>query len=69
MTGKGTPMQTFWSGNFYDFHDGAGLCSPGRWPPEQRRKTAWREAKMARKELLDVISKSIGDTGDTACTS
>ena len=36
LVGRGKPVHTFWSGNYYPFHDGAGLCSPGRWDPAHR---------------------------------
>ena len=32
--GKGAPLKTTVFGKRRDFHDGAGLCSPGRWSPE-----------------------------------
>ena len=35
--GIGPPIQALHKGRARDIHDGAGLCSPGRWPPGQRR--------------------------------
>ena len=37
--GYGRPMPARWGGKHREFHDGAGLCSPGRWPPPLRRTT------------------------------
>lgn len=34
--GRGHPMQCFYKGKHRTIHDGGGLCSPGRWPIEQR---------------------------------
>eukprot|EP00434_Breviolum_minutum_P036054 symbB.v1.2.031930.t2/scaffold3763.1/size50786/1 len=34
--GQGPPMQCFYKGKHRTIHDGGGLCSPGRWPVDQR---------------------------------
>ena len=34
--GRGPPRQTYMLGKTAEFHDGAGLTSPGRWKPEDR---------------------------------
>ena len=34
--GIGPPMQTKYKGLLRPIHDGAGLCSPGRWPVGRR---------------------------------
>ena len=31
-SGLGPPMQVSYKGEVRALHDGAGLCSPGRWP-------------------------------------
>ena len=41
--GSGVPMQCFYKGKHRTIHDGGGLCSPGRWPVEQRRPLKVRE--------------------------
>ena len=41
--GSGVPMQCFYKGKHRTIHDGGGLCSPGRWPVEQRRPMKGRE--------------------------
>ena len=35
--GAGPPLHTMVAGKTKPFHAGAGLCSPGRWPPERRQ--------------------------------
>ena len=35
-SGQGPPMQCFYKGKHRTIHDGGGLCSPGRWPVDQR---------------------------------
>ncbi len=43
--GHGKPMQCFYKGKHRTIHDGGGLCSPGRWPVNQRRPLSSREGK------------------------
>ena len=38
--GVGPPMQTKYKGDLRPLHDGAGLCSPGRWPVGRRTAPA-----------------------------
>ena len=33
--GRGRPLRADACGKLRDFHDGAGLCTPGRWPPDR----------------------------------
>eukprot|EP00438_Fugacium_kawagutii_P021415 Skav230573 [mRNA] locus=scaffold971:152920:156087:- [translate_table: standard] len=35
--GWGRPIRCYYKGRFRTIHDGGGLCSPGRWPVEQRK--------------------------------
>ena len=34
--GVGPPLQARWGGRWRQMHDGAGLCSPGRWEPGKK---------------------------------
>ena len=43
--GLGPPMQTKYKGELRSIHDGAGLCSPGRWPVERRTAPASETGK------------------------
>ena len=35
--GRGRPREVTFMGRTAAFHDGGGICSPGRWPPGKRR--------------------------------
>ena len=58
--GWGDPRICRAPGKTRDFHDGAGLSSPGRWDVENRlwNNEAW--VKSLRKELLDIVSDRCG---------
>ena len=44
----GQPLVCRHSKEYHEFVDGLGLCSPGRWHPEQRgRMCSWRESNHA----------------------
>ena len=43
--GNGKPMQCFYKGKHRTVHDGGGLCSPGRWPVEQRVPMSTRDGQ------------------------
>lgn len=36
--GKGVPVLVYYKGKHRPINDGAGLCSPGRWRPSQRKR-------------------------------
>jgi hypothetical protein len=56
--GKGPPLLTRWSGRPRAFHDGAGLCSPGRWPPHRRRPLpGGGAARLVRDAILAAVRK------------
>ena len=61
--GRGAPSTTILAGKRRTFTDGAGLCSPGRWPPE-RRRTAVSDpdlviAQKSFSVLSDLIAKEL----------
>ena len=43
--GVGPPMQTRYKGDLRAIHDGAGLCSPGRWPVGRRTAPATEQGR------------------------
>ena len=43
--GVGPPMQTKYKGELRSIHDGAGLCSPGRWPVGRRTAPSTEKGK------------------------
>ena len=52
--GRGKPIVITQAGKKKEFHDGAGLCSPGRWHPRDRRECALsRSLHDSLMELLD----------------
>lgn len=59
--GMGPPMETVWGGNRRAFHDGAGLCSPGRWPPSRRKCYTWKGIFHIRQAWLTILRKEIPD--------
>ena len=47
--GQGEPRGSYVQGRLRPFHDGGGLCSPGRWPLERRSHAegaAWQELRL-----------------------
>ncbi len=53
--GFGPPLFTSRRGRRTPFHDGAGLCSPGRGPPPRRITTSWAGGPVLRSKLLTVL--------------
>ena len=58
--GQGPPVQAVWAGKRRELHDGAGLCSPGRWPPGRRAEPG-RLARRLREGLLKILLAHIRD--------
>ncbi len=50
------PISTTWAGKVKEFHDGSGLCSPGRWEPGER-PTRLR-FRLARSKILLALKRS-----------
>ena len=44
-SGVGPPMQVKYKGELRSIHDGAGLCSPGRWPVDRRTAPRTEEGR------------------------
>ena len=68
--GSGPPRTTYTLGKTSAFHDGAGLTSPGRWPPAKRVLPAgvrWEELRNGLYEILlchkDLSGKPWGKEG------
>ena len=53
--GSGPPRQTYMIGNRRDFHDGAGLTSPGRWHRDCRNYPQGKRWDELRDQLYDVL--------------
>jgi hypothetical protein len=59
LGGVGPPMQVVWAGRRRDFHDGAGLCSPGRWHPDKRRPCSSPLAAELRQGLQALLRAKV----------
>ena len=59
--GRGPPLRATWAGKSRELHDGAGLCSPGRWHPKDRKPCEWQPLLMLRIGLMAIIRKHMGD--------
>ena len=63
-SGLGAPMQVSYKGEVRSLHDGAGLCSPGRWPVSRREQArSEREASTVR-WFDEAFSKWLGAVGE-----
>jgi hypothetical protein len=61
LGGSGPPLEAVWGGKIREFHDGAGLCSPGRWPPERRKISQVPFAVSLRMSLAKILKEFIPD--------
>ena len=55
VVGHGPPLESWATKRFRAFHDGSGLCSPGRWLPADRQDTCFL-IQSIRESLLEIIS-------------
>ena len=55
VIGRGPPMTVWQNGSRKGFHDGAGLCSPGRWTPELRRVEKLHIMRALRARLVQIV--------------
>ena len=62
VTGNwGPPLEVKWGGKTGQFHDGAGLCSPGRWLPSARPAVTQGTTAEAIVRLLRLTVRELGD--------
>ena len=61
LGGIGSPLEAVWGGKVREFHDGSGLCSPGRWPPGRRLISQAPFAVKLRLSIGKIIKDSIPD--------
>lgn len=59
--GVGRPLTTRWAGSPREFHDGAGLASPGRWHPEARKECEWGAWLHLKKDLSKLLKEKMPD--------
>ena len=62
VCGRGPPPDTFHLGKNRPFHNGSGLCSPGRWPPHNRLLESSGMCARMRMELLRIMFESLNVT-------
>ena len=62
--GQGAPRACRWKGLEAPFHDGGGLASPGRWPPERRKKLEEEVWVAVRHQLRLEAVRSLGSVAE-----
>ena len=65
MGGKGSPRSHCFLGKQHEFHDGAGLSSPGRWNKEDRCFPEGARWDSLRSDLEKVLREDLDDLGIT----
>ena len=55
ICGRGPPLTVTQNATKRGFHDGAGLCSPGRWTPEMRTIDTLHMVKALKIQLLEIL--------------
>ena len=61
IRGTGSPAWVEAFGKWREFHDGGGLCSTGRWPPNQRNVAAGKDSDDLGAQLKSLIWKVVGE--------
>ena len=62
LGGIGPPRYCQQLGGRKDYHDGGGLCLPGRWKPEDRSLASGPSWDWLREKTLDLVLKELGAT-------
>ncbi len=60
LGGEGPPRYCEVSGVRKDYHDGGGLCSPGRWPHDRRKLAEGENWSWLRSKLREIAVKHAG---------
>ena len=66
--GRGPPLKARWGGKTRDIHDGAGLCSPGRWKPKDRIVPEWKGLQVLKERWMALIATHIPDVSRAVAT-
>lgn len=56
---SGKPISVEWDNNYKEFTDGFGLCSPGRWRPEQRGAHRERDLVQLAQEAFEILATCV----------
>ena len=59
--GKGVPRKVLSLNKVYDFHDGAGLCSPGRWEKSQRIFPSGKRWDSLRLDIQNIVFGNLSE--------
>eukprot|EP00435_Cladocopium_sp_Y103_P027686 s1708_g6.t2 len=59
--GMGAPLLAYYKGETRPINDGAGLCSPGRWPPSRRNEPSSMEEKALQAVFKSLYLKWLAD--------
>ena len=57
--GQGLPRVSHFMGKDRPYHDGGGLCSPGRWPRHKRRDR-FEEGQLFLNVAKELLKESVG---------
>ena len=63
-SGLGPPMQVSYKGEVRALHDGAGLCSPGRWPVARREQARSEREASTMKWFDEAFGSWLGAVGE-----
>ena len=66
--GMGPPMQNTWGGKSRDCHDGAGLCSLGRWLPPKRVGPIGEFSYNLKGKIKAIITRHIDNPVKLVCS-
>ena len=58
--GHGPPRRCHQNDGIKDFHDGGGLCSPGRWPQHRRGYADGASWDWLRAQIRDIVVRRVG---------
>ena len=59
--GRGPCLKARWGGKMRELHDGAGLCSPGRWLPKDRLVPNWKGLEVLRNKWINLLHTHVPD--------
>jgi hypothetical protein len=59
--GRGPPRRVLCLNKWHDFHDGAGLCSPGRWDKQHRVFPEGRRWEILREEIQSIVFEGLSE--------
>ena len=67
--GKGQPRSGYALGKYFEYHDGCGLTSPGRWDKQQRSFPVGRGWKGLRDGIYNILAQGVRRDGTVVGSS